>query len=266
MDDRHSRQSFLGKYSEEQIRCCKIGVVGLGGGGSHIVQQLAHIGFLNYVLYDSQEIEPSNLNRLIGGTYSDAIASASKLEIAKRSILGLQPTAIIEGYKTRWQDNPLPLRNCDIIFGCVDGFDERRQLETSARRYLIPYIDIGLDVHPGTPPSMTGQVILSLPGRPCLKCLGFLSDRNLAKEAAMYGAAGIRPQVVWANGVLASLAVGIGVDLVTGWAKSSSKIIYLSFDGNFGTVKQHVRVEHMTNDECLHFPLQEAGEPIFRRL
>lgn len=50
--DRYSRQSFLGKHAETLIRTCVVGVVGLGGGGSHITQQLVHIGFLHYVLYE----------------------------------------------------------------------------------------------------------------------------------------------------------------------------------------------------------------------
>jgi tRNA A37 threonylcarbamoyladenosine dehydratase len=38
--DRYSRQSFLGPDAEARIPRCTVGVVGLGGGGSHIVQQL----------------------------------------------------------------------------------------------------------------------------------------------------------------------------------------------------------------------------------
>src|SRR5205814_9026266 len=48
-----------------------------------------------------------------------------------------------------------------------------------------------------------------------MKCLGFLTEENLRQEANQYGAAGGRPQVVWANGILASLAVGILVDMAT---------------------------------------------------
>ena len=63
--DRYSRQSFLGPDSEEYIARCTVAIPGLGGGGSQIVQQLAHIGFQNYVLYDDDVVEESNLNRLI---------------------------------------------------------------------------------------------------------------------------------------------------------------------------------------------------------
>ena len=71
MNERTSRQSFLGPNSDHVIRSATAGLVGLGGGGSHIAQQLAHIGFQNFVIYDHDVIEDSNLNRLEGGTVAD---------------------------------------------------------------------------------------------------------------------------------------------------------------------------------------------------
>ena len=267
-DDRYSRQSFLGANSEEIIKSSTIGIVGLGGGGSHIAQQLAHIGFINFVIYDGDNIEKTNLNRLIGSKLEDIKNSTPKIDIATRSIYGLQPDAKIKLFRSRWQDNPHPLRNCDIVFGCIDGFAERRELESCARRYMIPYIDIGVDVNTidGEPPVMSGQVILSLPGGPCLTCLNFLNESNLAKEAALYGDAGTHPQVVWANGVLASTAVGIGVDLITGWTGSESCFIYLSYYSNENTMKPHPRTEYISNCECTHYPANNVGDPIFRNI
>jgi molybdopterin/thiamine biosynthesis adenylyltransferase len=67
----NNRQSFLGESLDDVLENCLIGIVGLGGGGSQIVQQLAHIGFKHYVLYDYDEIEDTNLNRLVGATKLD---------------------------------------------------------------------------------------------------------------------------------------------------------------------------------------------------
>jgi molybdopterin-synthase adenylyltransferase len=101
-------------------------------------------------------------------------------------------------HQGRWQDRPDLLRGCDIVLGCVDSFAERRELEATCRRYLIPYVDIGMDVHQvdDEPPRMAGQVILSMPGAPCMFCLGFGNEERLAQEARKYGATGPRPQVV----------------------------------------------------------------------
>lgn len=263
---RYHRQSFLGDNSEHLIGSTTVAIVGLGGGGSHIGQQLAHAGFRKFVLYDNDIAELSNLNRTVGMTVDDVSARSEKLKIAVRLIRGLQPNADIMESPSRWQDNPTPLRKCDIIFGCVDGFDERRQLESCARRFLIPYIDIGLDVHHilPDPPRMAGQIILSLPGKPCMTCMGFLTEEKLAEEASRYGAAGPRPQVIWANGVLSSTAVGIAVDIITGWTGRSSDAIYLSYDGNLGILQPHPRLKYLQHSSsCIHFPMSNLGDPAF---
>ena len=265
---RHSRQSFLGADSEEKIRTCMVGIVGLGGGGSHIVQQLGHLGFRRFALFDPDRVELSNLNRMVGTTLEDVRERVLKIEVARRLLKGLQDGPEISAWPCRWQSRPEVLRGCDIIFGCVDGFAERRELETCARRYLIPYIDIGLDVHivGNEPPRMAGQVIVSMPGGPCMTCLGFLSDKALADEAGRYGEAGPSPQVVWANGVLASTAVGLALDLLTDWAGALRSSVYASYDGNLGTVSPHVRLQYADTTPCPHFPSQSVGDPVFEQL
>ncbi|HHT9147115.1 MAG TPA: HesA/MoeB/ThiF family protein, partial [Candidatus Wunengus sp. YC61] len=245
---------------------CFVGIIGLGGGGSHIVQQLAHIGFLNYVIIDPDTVDLSNLNRLVCCTLKDAQNKEPKINVAKRTILELHPTAIVKAYQGRWQEQPLLLRDCDVLFGCVDGFSERRELEAGARRFLIPYIDIGLDVNhvPPEPPVMAGQVILSMPGEPCLSCVGFLTEDKLAKEAEKYGDAGINPQVIWVNGVLASTAVGIAVDLITDWTTRQRQVVYLSYEGNKNILEPHMRLKYRDiKESCRHYPADQVGEPYF---
>lgn len=264
--DRFSRQGFLGEDSTSQIARCIVGVVGLGGGGSHVVQQLAHIGFQNYVLYDDDVIEESNLNRLVNGRAIDAAAQTPKLHVAKTVIYGLQPSARIRGYSCHWQKEPEPLRDCHIVFGCVDGYRGRQELEVACRRYLMHYIDIGMDVHGDDAPVIGGQAILSSPGGPCMRCMGFLTDEVLAAEARRYGNAGPRPQVVWPNGVLASTAVGLAVDLVTNWTRLRRSYAFLVYDGNRGTIADSFTLRNLAADKCSHFPAGEVGDPVLTEL
>ena len=65
---RLDRQSFLGATSEQKLAGLTMGLVGLGGGGSHVAQQLAHLGIGRFVLVDPDVVEETNLNRLVGGT------------------------------------------------------------------------------------------------------------------------------------------------------------------------------------------------------
>ena len=233
------------------------------------MQQLAHVGFMNYRGFDSDHADESNLNRLVTATEADVASWAMKVDLARRKILSIRSAANVEMFQCRWQERPEMLRGCDIVFGCVDGFVERRELEIACRRYLVPLIDIGMDVHivGDEPPRMGGQVILSMPGSPCMTCLGFLNEASLAREASRYGDAGPRPQVVWPNGVLASTAVGIAVDLLTDWTRSLHSAVYLLFDGNRGTVTPHPRLSYLdVAAPCPHFKPDAVGAPVVKKL
>jgi tRNA A37 threonylcarbamoyladenosine dehydratase len=262
--DRFARQQFLGPRSDALLQVLRVGIVGLGGGGSHIAQQLAHVGVGELRLFDSQRIELSNLNRLVGATVRDVARSGWKTAIARRLVRGVSPTTRVLEFRTQWQESATWLRDCDVIVGCVDTYAERDQLELHSRRYLIPYVDVGMDVTRLSADrfAVSGQVILSVAGGPCMRCLGFLRDELLAQEAAGYGAAGSRPQVVWSNGVLASTAVGLVVQLVLPWSGTASPV-YLEYDGNRGTIVPSPRLQYAPA-QCTHFDgLEHLGDPWF---
>jgi molybdopterin-synthase adenylyltransferase len=265
MRERYKRQSFLGPDSEKVFADCTACLVGLGGGGSHLAQQLAHLGLGNFRLIDPDSVEESNLNRLVGATAEDAAKSSRKTAVASRLITNVNPHARVEVTSKKWQECHQLLRDCDVVFGCVDAYRDRHELEITARRYLIPYIDIGMDVYSiGDKFSVSGQVILSMPGALCMKCLGFLRDDLLAKEAENYGAAGDQPQVVWANGVLASIAVGVFTQLLAPWHATQSQSVYLEYDGNAQTVGVSRRLEYMEGRKCSHFShLHDLGDPFW---
>jgi molybdopterin/thiamine biosynthesis adenylyltransferase len=264
--ERLDRQSFLGSDSDTVLKSLRVGVVGLGGGGSHIVQQLAHIGVGQYVVADPDVIEASNLNRLVGATATDVRNNTFKTRIAARQIRRVLPSASIVRIERRWQLDSISLRDCDILFGCVDSFGERRQLEEAARRYLIPYIDMGMDVLPTDRGyAIVGQVALSMPGLPCLRCMGVIRDSDVANEAQAYGTAGAKPQVVWPNGVLASVAVGIAVELVCPWFKETETPILTEYDGNANTLGPSGVLAHLP-PSCPHFcGGNSIGDPWFER-
>jgi hypothetical protein len=266
MRHRFSRQGFLGEEGQAAIERARIGICGLGGGGSHIIQQCVHIWFLDIVTFDGDRADESNLNRTVTLRESDIEAKTLKVEAGRRRALEICSDARVDPQPCRWQDNPELLRTCDIVFGSVDGFGERRELETCCRRFMIPLIDIGMDVHAveGGSYVMTGQVILSMPGYPCMFCMNFLNEQTLAQEAGRYGDAGPRPQVVWPNGVLASTAAGIAVDLLTDWSKSLRGPVFLSYRGDVGTLQIDNRLKYVPKI-CPHYSPEDVGDPILRR-
>lgn len=263
MTNRYARQLFLGPQSEHLLHSASVAIVGIGGGGSHIAQQLAHVGIGTILLFDPDRVENSNLNRLVGASAEDAVKHEPKVRVAERMVKAINPQSNLVAVFSKWQLSAAQLREADIIVSCMDSFLARQEIEVAARRFLIPLIDVGMDVHlVEGKPHIAGQVISSVPGGPCMRCLGFLNDQVLKQEAELYGAAGEHPQVIWANGVLASVAVGLVVDFLTSWTGAKRIGEYLHYDGNSNHVTRSPRLEYAPRS-CSHFPLEQIGEPRF---
>ena len=261
----YSRQAFLDASARSVLQDAVIGIVGYSGGGSHLGQQFAHIGIGCIRVFDPDIIEDNNLTRLVGGTPEDVRAERLKTDIAERVVRNVNPAATIETYTAKWEEAADALAECDIVIGAVDDYATRDGLERFCRRNFLPYIDIGMDVHAldNGHHSVSGQVIQSLPGHPCLRCCNYITEEKLALEADRYGAAGPRPQVIWANGVLASTAVAFTIILLCPWSPERHGFRFLSYDGNKGElVTPDLVNEYLAGHICDHHPLTELGDPL----
>jgi hypothetical protein len=193
------------------------------------------------------------------------VRQTAKVEIAKRTIHGIRPWAKIDTAKSEWQVADGLLKDAHVIFGCLDGYRQRMYLNSAARRYCLPHIDIGMDVTrlANGRFAVAGQMIVTLPNGPCMRCLGFLTQDRLNREEDDYGSAGINPQVVWTNGTLASLAVGTFVRLVTPWFEVNSTFEWLELDGDRQLVQQSRQPEFNIRGPCQHFTSRDIGDPFF---
>jgi hypothetical protein len=96
-----------------------------------------------------------------------------------------------------------------------------------------------------------------------MRCLGLVTNDALAKEAARYGAAGERPQVVWPNGTLASIAVGFFMKLLTPWETRKEIPLLLEYDGDVQTVAPSTKLAYLPA-HCGHFDsIDEVGDPFW---
>jgi molybdopterin-synthase adenylyltransferase len=241
---RLNRQTLaIGPASEEKLAAAAVAVVGISGGGSHAIGQLAHQGIGRLIAVDDDKVDESNLGRLIGATEAD-IDTTLKVDVAERVVAGVDSSIRIVKIPDRF---PSPasieaLRGTDVIVSCVDRLDSREAINELARRYLIPLIDVGMSIRSNGErlASADGQVIASLPGWACLRCW-FLTDADLAAERrdapagydrnpAAPGAA----QVVSMNGVLASEACNCVLDLITGYSGGRRGALIWQYEGRSG--------------------------------
>jgi len=257
----YNRQGLLtGTRGERAIRAACIAVVGLSGGGSHVVQQLAHMGVGHIVGIDSDRCDASNRSRLIGMTSLDAFLRRRKTKVMARMVSRINRHVRFTGIA-----EPIPmktaidaLKTADIVVGCVDSYHARDDIQGLAWRYLIPYVDIGLLIRPiseGKEVMIGGQVITAIPGKFCQWCFGFLSDERLASETggrprSYFKGTDKQAQVVSMNGVLASQAVSEVLQILTGFAPVDEEPSIKKYDGLSGTLTEMIIKPNPTCQYC----------------
>lgn len=220
-DSRYDRHMALfGAPGQDRIAATRAAVIGLGGLGSHLAQQLAYLGVGHFILIDADRLENSNLNRLIGAGPTDV--GADKVTVAERTIRAAQPDATIVRAAVNFPAQGLAseLARADVLFGCLDDDAARLELVRHASIHAQPYVDLASDVAPTG--EFGGRILFAKDGQRCLSCAGELDQHALARaqmtehqraaddeiygiDRAALGAGG--PSVVSVNGVVASLAV-----------------------------------------------------------
>jgi hypothetical protein len=107
-------------------------------------------------------------------------------------------------------------------------------------------------------PEMYGQVIASFPGKPCMRCFGYLSEKNVGQEVARYNQAGDHPQVIWPNNTLSSMAIHMAINYLTNWTgQANEQVLYYSYEGNQNVLKPHVVWNFVDHHSCPRYPQRE---------
>jgi molybdopterin/thiamine biosynthesis adenylyltransferase len=249
-ESRHDRQlRAFGADGQASISRLNVGVVGLGGTGSFVAQQLAHLGVARFILIDDDVVEISNLNRLIGARPDDV--GQQKVTIAERNIKTIQPNAsAVKVFGSVLNTSVAKaLLDADIFFCCTDSHGSRAVLNQLAYQYYIPCIDMGVSIgtKAGTVTHITGRVQMLSPGLGCLTCGGTLDPdavrRDLMTDAQrqadpyFIGQSQPAPAVVSINGTVASLAVTMFLGAVTNIPANARYQVYNAITGNIRSVE-----------------------------
>lgn len=253
MNERYSRnEGLFGQRGQVTIAETRVAIVGLGGLGSHVAQQLGYLGVRSYALIDFDHVTESSLNRLIGATDADISTRTLKIDVAERVITAIQPNATIAkvGGPLTEQAAVAALTDADVVFGCVDRDIHRLDLTEIAARHAKPYFDLATDTAGYDHEVYGGRMVLA-DGTQCLVCLPEVLDQRavatdrldanlLDAHDRIYGinrdALGRSgPAVVSINGVVASLAVTEFMARTTGLRQPVKHLVYRA---DLGTVRR----------------------------
>lgn len=126
----------------------RVAVVGCSRTGSVVAELLARLGVGELILIDPDVIEDKNLNRIINSMQAHAIMATPKVDALSVSImrnLGRSAPRVIPLRGTlaeTWR----VAATADAVFGCTDSSEPRMHLDRLCHQYVMPYIDVGVDL------------------------------------------------------------------------------------------------------------------------
>jgi molybdopterin/thiamine biosynthesis adenylyltransferase len=261
--DIYTTQALLtGSAGEAALRRAKVAVVGLSGGGSHVVQQFAHFGVEEIIGIDADRAEVSQRSRLIGLSPADARRRLRKTRVMADLVRRINPDVRFTPIPYSVPEQPAidALKRSDIIVGGLDNYHARAEIMALAWRFMIPYVDIGLLIRPGARTKrieIGGDVVVFIPGGFCAWCIGRLSKEKLDLETggrpkSYFQGAEKQAQVVSMNGLLASQAATEVLALLTGFRDDHDdpEMAIRKFDGIEGTLVKWIVKKKATCDLC----------------
>jgi molybdopterin/thiamine biosynthesis adenylyltransferase len=219
LDGRFDRQvRAFGAEGQSRLQQLRVGIVGLGGTGATVAEQLSHLGVEKFLFVDPDIVEESNLNRIVGASANDV--GRAKVDVAEAHAMSIRP-CIVEAIHGSVVDASIAKRltEADFLFCCTDSYGSRAILCQIAYQYLIPCIDVGVgvSVQKSQVTHITGRVQMLTPGLSCLTCSRLLdadavrrdlqSNFERATDPYFTGAHEPQPSIISINGCVVSLAV-----------------------------------------------------------
>jgi len=273
--DRQAR--VFGESGQQRLRKLRVGIVGLGGTGSIVLEQLAHLGVGKLLLIDPDVVERTNLNRLVGASESDI--SKPKVEASASLAKRINPKVCVETIfsSVLLASVAEQLVDTDFIFCCTDSHGSRAVLNQFAYQYLVPVIDMGVVIVTSdrTVAHIAGRTQMLAPGLGCLMCgemlnpeavrVDLLTNFERASDPYITGVHEPAPAVISLNATIASMAVTMFLSAAVG-IPSEARLI--NYNGITGTTRPAVITQHSTCVACsLRGALARANEwPLPARL
>jgi len=176
---------IFGEEMQKTLKKLKIGIVGLGGTGSAVAEQLIRLGVGTLYIFDPEIFDTTNVNRVYGSSVSDG--GKNKTEIIERLANQIGLGTIIKTFNKSISHSSTinELKKCDIVFGCTDDHWGRSILCRLAIYYYIPIFDMGVKINSKDSliTSIQGRTTVLLPNHACLLCRDQINPKMISSES-----------------------------------------------------------------------------------
>jgi len=273
----------FGSAIQRSLSSLKVAIVGTGGTGSAVAEQLVRLGVRDLLLMDVDELSLSNVTRVYGSSPNDV--GRAKVEVLRNHLLRIAPDLQCTTVKAMvtLRSSAERLTHSDVIFGCTDDNAGRLVLSRLATYYLIPVIDVGvlLSSDPdGVLTGIDGRVTVLSPGAACLVCRDRIDvaraaaemqtpeeRRRLADEGYAPALGGREPAVVAFTTAVAAAAVNELLERMIGYGPDErpGEILLRIHEREISTNRAEPRANHYCHASASKWGAA-GGEPFLGQL
>jgi molybdopterin/thiamine biosynthesis adenylyltransferase/proteasome lid subunit RPN8/RPN11 len=258
--ERYDRQiRAFGPAGQEVLKSIRVAIVGVGGTGSVVLQELVYLGVHDFILLDPDVVEETNLNRLVGTIPSDV--GKPKVDVAERWAKRVNRAIRVSARKESAlkADVTRSLADADFLFCCTDSHGSRAVLNQFAYQYLVPAIDMGVVIATakGRVTHVAGRTQMLAPGVACMVCGNLLDAEQVRRDLMteferqqdpyIVGQPEPAPAVISLNSTMASLAVTMFLNATVGIPGSAR---FLNYNAMTGTCRPVLSIPHPSCVVC----------------
>jgi len=192
-------EGTLGCLGQQRLLEATAMIVGLGGLGGYVLEQLARCGLGRMVAVDPDRFEVTNLNRQLLADHTSI--GLPKVEMASKRVAAVNRAVEFIGLEMRVEDLPeAAYDGVELIFDCLDQVPSRLRLEDAGTRLNIPIVH-------GAIGGWYGQIALVAPASGILTALYGTKEAGIEKNLG---------NPTFTPAVTASLMVSEGVKVLLG--------------------------------------------------
>ncbi len=133
-------QQAISLAQQRTLNASRVSVVGCGGLGGYILEQLARLGVGRIQIIDGDDFEEHNLNRQLYS--SEQVLGESKVDVAARRIREINPATLVIPVKARLDSGNASrlLQDADVVADAVDNLDTRHLVAATCRELGLPMV------------------------------------------------------------------------------------------------------------------------------
>ena len=190
------------------LRQKRVLVVGCGGLGGHIIDQLSRIGVGHLRVVDGDVFEPSNLNRQLLSCVP--LLGVSKAQAAAEHVSRVNPEMDVDAVPVFLTEENVGelVADCDIVLDALDNIPSRKILAAACSEAGIPYVY-------GAISGWVAQAAVSMPGDDLMEIL-FPEEVEIRDKSVLS----------FTPALCASLQVSLAVKLMTGRPVDAGTVYY----------------------------------------